>query len=79
MNFTGASIMWYAIWDFTYKTEHVDANKGANDKKENEKLTPDDLTKSNDLLKFPKLYELSKNNTHFNVTVFWGWIAYGFV
>jgi phospholipid-transporting ATPase len=65
-NFTGVSIMWYAIFDCAYPVVYTDAKNSEN------------LRKESQLLKDPKLYSIGKNNTHFNPIVFWTWIAYGF-
>jgi phospholipid-transporting ATPase len=69
-NFTGVSIMWYAIFDSAYPIKYANG-------KEYDR-TADSLKKESELLRDPKLYSLGKENTHFNPVVFWTWIAYGF-
>jgi phospholipid-transporting ATPase len=70
-NFTGVSIMWYAIFDCAYPITYT-TNKKSYDQ------CPENLRKESKLLQDPKLYSLGKDNTHFNPVVFWTWIAYGF-
>jgi hypothetical protein len=65
--------MWYAIWDFAYPT--TNAHSGPRLGKD---IDIEYLRKDNKLLEDPKLYAISKQNTHFSKTVFWSWIAYGF-
>lgn len=72
-NFTGVSIMWYAIFDSAYSIKYV------NDKPyESSDRSAENLKKESELLSDPKLYSIGKENTHFNPIVFWTWIAYGF-